>query len=90
MFSVSHRDSGGGVQADGGSDLPDVLQRWYSPPASARLFHHRLALAASCYHHPLHPLSVLLLVRNTLHFHVLTETKVLSQPIFKYMQTLKT
>lgn len=68
FFCLSHRDRGGGVQTHGGSHLSDVLQCRHPHSPSARLLHHRLALAAGRHHRPLHPLPVLLLVRNTCAF----------------------
>lgn len=63
-LSVSHGDSRGGVQTHGWSRLSDVLQCRHPHPPSARLLHHRLALAAGGHYRSLLSFPVLLLVRN--------------------------
>lgn len=62
---TSDRDSRGGVPADGGDSVPDVLQRGYPHPPSAGLLHRRLALVAGGHLGPLPALHRLLLVRKS-------------------------
>lgn len=62
---TSDGDRRGGVPADGGNPVPDVLQRGHPHPPSAGLLHRRLALVAGGHLGPLPALHRLLLVRKS-------------------------
>lgn len=66
LSSLSDGDRWGGVPADGGHFVPDVLQRRHPHPPPARLLHHRLALAAGRHLGALPALCLLLLVRSSM------------------------